>query len=66
MDYVSEIEPHLGRLIGVGGYGRVFEGVWRGQRVAVKLMACGDEAEYKVSCGVVGAAGHRLLQSPVL
>lgn len=48
MDYVSEIQPHQGRLIGVGGYGRVYEGTWRGQRVAVKIMECVNEAEYKV------------------
>lgn len=51
VDYASEIEPHIGRLIGVGAYGRVFEALWRGQRVAVKHMVCADEAEYKVCTG---------------
>jgi len=27
----------LGPLLGKGGYGRVFRGIWYGQRVAVKV-----------------------------
>lgn len=35
----------LGRLIGSGGYGRVYEGIWREQKVAVKIiLSHGDKA----------------------
>lgn len=29
----------------VGGFGRVYEAVWRGQRVAVKTVRCDSEAQ---------------------
>lgn len=44
-----EIEPNLGRLIGAGGFGRVYECVWKGRRVAVKCVTtCDTEAQYQV------------------
>jgi hypothetical protein len=33
VDYALEIQPKLGRLLGRGGFGHVYEGTWRGQRV---------------------------------
>jgi hypothetical protein len=33
VDFASEIQPHLGRLLGRGGFGAVYEATWRGQRV---------------------------------
>jgi hypothetical protein len=33
VDFKQEIEPHLGRLLGKGGYGHVYEAVWRGEKV---------------------------------
>jgi len=38
VDFEAEIEPHLGALLGRGGFGRVLEGRWRGRPVAVKLL----------------------------
>eukprot|EP00798_Chlamydomonas_sp_ICE-L_P020553 gene20553-27343_t len=43
----TEVEPHLGRLIGVGGFGKVYESSWRGQRVAVKIVTCETETQFK-------------------
>ncbi|MEW5302145.1 MAG: hypothetical protein WDW36_004954 [Sanguina aurantia] len=44
----AEIEPNLGRLIGAGGFGRVYECVWKGRRVAVKCVTtCDTEAQYQ-------------------
>jgi hypothetical protein len=43
VDYESEVAPGLGRLLGRGGYGEVYEGRWRGQRVAVKLLSMDSE-----------------------
>lgn len=34
VDYATEIQPHLGRLLGRGGFGAVYIGTWRGQRVS--------------------------------
>lgn len=33
---------------GVGGFGQVYEAVWRGQRVAVKIMPCQGMGQYQV------------------
>lgn len=33
VDYATEIQPNLGRLLGRGGFGHVYEATWRGQRV---------------------------------
>lgn len=57
VDYKKEIEPNLGRLIGRGGFGRVYECNWRGRKVAVKLLDTLDsDAELKsvmkVRCNV--------------
>eukprot|EP00878_Enallax_costatus_P017550 GHUV01018437.1.p1 GENE.GHUV01018437.1~~GHUV01018437.1.p1 ORF type:complete len:345 (+),score=78.36 GHUV01018437.1:609-1643(+) len=38
VNYATEVQPYLGRLLGRGGFGHVYEGLWRGQRVAVKLL----------------------------
>ncbi|KAJ9516605.1 hypothetical protein QJQ45_015226 [Haematococcus lacustris] len=40
IDFDAEVKQHLGRLIGVGGFGKVHEAVWQGQRVAIKIMSC--------------------------
>jgi Protein kinase domain len=34
----SEIMGHLGRCLGTGGFGSVFEAEWRGRKVAVKML----------------------------
>lgn len=34
VDYAAEIQPNLGRLLGRGGFGHVYEATWRGQRVS--------------------------------
>ncbi len=39
----------MGPLIGVGGYGRVYQAEWRDTHVAVKLMSCEGPAHYQVS-----------------
>ncbi|GAX74588.1 hypothetical protein CEUSTIGMA_g2036.t1 [Chlamydomonas eustigma] len=44
VDFINEIEPYLGSLLGVGGFGRVYEGLFRGRRVAVKVMY-GDQGQ---------------------
>eukprot|EP00775_Hariotina_reticulata_P007323 gene7323-7535_t len=44
VDFDQEIQPHLAGLLGKGGFGHVYEGFWRGQRVAVKLL-CVDTEE---------------------
>lgn len=33
VDFATEIQPNLGKLLGRGGFGHVFEATWRGQRV---------------------------------
>ncbi|GFR42057.1 hypothetical protein Agub_g2855, partial [Astrephomene gubernaculifera] len=43
VDYETEVEPFLGRLIGVGGFGRVYEATFRGRKVAVKTVVIEDE-----------------------
>ncbi|GFR42060.1 hypothetical protein Agub_g2879, partial [Astrephomene gubernaculifera] len=37
--------PFLGRLIGVGGFGRVYEATFRGRKVAVKTVVIEDEKQ---------------------
>jgi hypothetical protein len=34
---------------GVGGFGKVYEAMWRGQRVAVKVQPCESMGQYHVS-----------------
>lgn len=34
VDFKQEIEPYLGRMLGKGGYGVVYEATWRGERVS--------------------------------
>lgn len=55
VDYATEIQPHLGRLLGRGGFGAVYEGTWRGQRVRQLGLApaCGHR-RVKRGCCVVG------------
>ncbi|GFR42058.1 hypothetical protein Agub_g2877, partial [Astrephomene gubernaculifera] len=45
VDYETEVEPFLGRLIGVGGFGRVYEATFRGRKVAVKTVVIEDEKQ---------------------
>jgi hypothetical protein len=33
VDFAGEIQPHLGRLLGRGGFGAVYEATWRGRKV---------------------------------
>lgn len=33
VDFAAEIQPYLGRLLGKGGFGAVYEATWRGQKV---------------------------------
>ncbi|PNH06402.1 putative serine/threonine-protein kinase [Tetrabaena socialis] len=40
----------IGWLLGSGSFGRVFEGVWRGRRVAVKVMATSSRQEENKVC----------------
>jgi len=47
IDYASEIEPHLGQLLGEGGFGQVYAAYWNGQPVAVKLMKVETDVMYK-------------------
>ncbi|GLC37354.1 hypothetical protein PLESTM_000574800 [Pleodorina starrii] len=45
VDFETEVAPNLVRLIGVGGFGRVYEGTWRGRKVAVKTVTIDSEAQ---------------------
>ncbi|GLC37353.1 hypothetical protein PLESTM_000574700 [Pleodorina starrii] len=45
VDFEAEVAPKLVRLIGVGGFGRVYEGTWRGRKVAVKTVTIDSEAQ---------------------
>ncbi|KAF5837720.1 hypothetical protein DUNSADRAFT_3975 [Dunaliella salina] len=47
IDFEKEVAPTLGRLIGVGGFGRVYAAQWRGQDVAVKVLLCDDAKHYQ-------------------
>lgn len=38
VDYSAELEGHLGRCLGTGGFGYVYEAEWRGKKVAVKML----------------------------
>ena len=49
VDFYTEVEPHLGRLLGAGGFGRVYEGSYRGNKVAVKIMSGGLDHQHEVS-----------------
>ena len=51
VDFRTEVAPFLGRLIGSGGFGRVYEGIWRGQRVAVKTVLC--ETDQQTTVGLL-------------
>lgn len=58
VDFKQEIEPQLGRLIGRGGFGRVYECTWRGQKAAVKILDTLDSDDtLKSVMKVRGAAG---------
>ena len=46
---VPQVAPQLGRLIGVGAFGKVHEAVWQGRRVAVKLLLCDSPLHQQVS-----------------
>lgn len=59
VDFEAEVAPGLGRLLGRGGYGEVYEGRWRGQRVAVKLLSMDSEELRQV--GASGVPSWRLL-----
>lgn len=48
IDFETEVQPFLGRLIGVGGFGRVYEAKWHGRCVAVKIMPCDNDLHYTV------------------
>jgi hypothetical protein len=38
VDFVREIQPHLGKLLGRGGFGAVYEATWRGKQVTLCLQ----------------------------
>eukprot|EP00884_Botryococcus_braunii_P016796 jgi/Botrbrau1/37/Bobra.0022s0032.1 len=38
VNFDSEIRPFLGRCLGTGGFGSVYEATWRGRPVAVKML----------------------------
>jgi hypothetical protein len=53
VDYATEIQPHLGRLLGRGGFGAVYEGTWRGQRVR-RLAPCACVQTWQLCVAVNG------------
>ena len=52
------LPPDLCRLLGVGGFGRVYEGVFRGRRVAVKIMNTAPEGRPGGGVGGGGGGGR--------
>jgi hypothetical protein len=52
VDFAKEIQPHLGRLLGRGGFGAVYEATWRGRKVSSSVE--GDVCCYDCGCPLVG------------
>jgi hypothetical protein len=48
VDFEGEVRPSLGRLLGVGGFGRVYAAMYRGTPAAVKIMACDGPQQFQV------------------
>eukprot|EP01025_Chloroclados_australasicus_P049522 TRINITY_DN5645_c0_g3_i1.p1 TRINITY_DN5645_c0_g3~~TRINITY_DN5645_c0_g3_i1.p1 ORF type:complete len:1007 (+),score=141.35 TRINITY_DN5645_c0_g3_i1:521-3541(+) len=65
VNFAKEIQPKLGRVLGSGGFGKVYEAEWKGQKVAVKVINEGVfkeggeayealKAEVEMSCKISG------------
>jgi len=39
VDFIQDVKPNLGKRLGEGAFGVVYEGSWKGRQVAVKVMS---------------------------
>mmetsp|Transcript_1603 Transcript_1603/g.4627 ORF Transcript_1603/g.4627 Transcript_1603/m.4627 type:complete len:1077 (+) Transcript_1603:855-4085(+) len=62
VDFLKEVKPYLGKRLGEGAFGVVYEATWRGSKVAVKVLSRaykGDRGEqYESFASEVKAMSH--------
>lgn len=64
VDFATEIQPYLGRLLGKGGFGHVYEATWRGQKVGSAKLDRANQLDvvglHCVTLDIQAAAGALL------